>query len=243
MNDTIKLSTPAKPYTTYAWTGPDNYRATGASIEIPVTSLEVAGQYRLVATRGRCSSEAATIVVAEIIKMPAAAFTSDPALPSILTSPASVQFINNSTDADSWLWDFGDGSTSTDENPVHIYSSFGEYEVTLTAYNAKACSTSVAKGKFIIKVDNTIFIPNTFTPNADNVNDEFVVSITNIQSYRIQIFNRYGSPLFLANDIFDNWKGIYNNAPLPVGTYYYIIDAVSISGEPIRKSGSISIIK
>ena len=243
VNDTIILTTPAIPNTTYIWNGPNNFTSTGATITIPVTSLNLSGEYTLVATSGRCSSEAASIIIPEIIKTPVAAFTSDPKMPAILTSPVTVQFINNSTDADSYLWDFGDGSTSTEENPSHEYTAFGEYNVSLTAYKSQACSTSVIQGKFVIKVDNTILVPNTFTPNADQINDEFVVTISNISSYRLQIYNRYGSPLFQTNDIFENWKGVYNNAPLPVGTYYYIIDAVSISGEPIKRSGSISIIK
>lgn len=172
-----------------------------------------------------------------------AAFTSNPKFPAKLTAPVTIQFINNSTGADSYLWDFGDGTTSTEENPQHEYAVFGRYEVTLTATKSNACSTSTALGNLVITVDNTIFVPNTFTPNGDSVNDEFVITISNIQSYRIQIYNRYGTPLFEANDIFDNWKGLYNNEPLPVGTYYYIIDAISVSGEPIKKSGSISIIK
>ncbi|HUH33586.1 MAG TPA: gliding motility-associated C-terminal domain-containing protein, partial [Daejeonella sp.] len=243
VNDTIVLTTTAVPNTTYVWSWPNNFTSTGATVTIPVTSINFSGEYTLVATNGRCSSEAASIVIPEIIKIPVAAFTSEPNMPAILTAPANVQFLNNSTDADSYLWDFGDGSTSTEESPSHEYTAFGEYNITLTAYNRQACSTSITKGKFVIRVDNNIVIPNTFTPNADQVNDEFVVTISNIVSYRLQIYNRYGSPLFQTNDIFENWKGVYKNAPLPVGTYYYIIDAVSISGEPIKKAGSISLIR
>ena len=243
LGDTINLSTPAIPNTTYQWTGPNGYTATGSSITIIANNLNLSGQYTLVATLDQCSSEAATITVPEIIDLPVAAFTSDPEFPAKLTAPVTIRFVNNSTGADSYLWDFGDGTTSKDENPEHEYAVFGEYQVTLTATKSNACSTSVSRGDLIITVDNTIFVPNTFTPNGDQVNDEFIITIPNIKAYRIQIFNRYGTPLFQANDIFDNWKGIYKSEPLPVGTYYYIIDAVSITGESIKKSGAISIIK
>jgi gliding motility-associated-like protein len=243
VNDTILLSTPGRPNTSYVWSGPNNFISSGTSVSIPVTGEHVAGQYTLTATEGRCSSEAAVTTITKIITLPIAAFASDPVIPAKIVAPASVQFTNNSKDADTYFWDFGDGTTSTEENPVHVYSSFGKFDVTLTAIQSRACSTSVMKGQLIISADNKIFIPNTFTPNADQVNDEFVVSITNIGSYRIQIFNRYGSPIFQASDIFENWKGVYNNTPLPVGTYFYIIDAVSLSGEFIKKSGTISIIK
>ena len=243
MGDTIRLSTPELPDISYRWTGPNNYTATGSSVTIVATTLNVSGQYSLLATQGQCSSEAATITVPQIIELPVAAFTSDPKFPAKLTAPVTIRFINNSSGADTYLWDFGDGSTSADENPEHEYAVFGEYQVTLTATKSNACSTSVSLGDLVITVDNTVFVPNTFTPNGDLVNDEFVITISNIQDYRIQIFNRYGTPLFQANDIFDNWKGIYKNQPLPVGTYYYIIDAVSITGETLKKSGAISIIK
>lgn len=243
VNDTIFLNTPERPNTTYVWSGPNNYTSSGTSVSILVTGENVAGQYTLTATEGRCSSEAAVVIIPAIIKRPVAAFTSDPVIPAKVVAPASVQFTNKSRDADSYFWDFGDGTTSTEENPVHVYSTFGKFDVTLTAIQSSACSTSVMKGQLFISADNKIFIPNTFTPNADQVNDEFVVSMSNISSYRLQIFNRYGSPIFQASDIFENWKGVYKNAPLPVGTYFYIIDAVSLSGEPIKKSGTISIIK
>ena len=105
------------------------------------------------------------------------------------------------------------------------------------------CNRSVIRRKLIITGDNKIFIPNTFIPNTHQVNDKFVVSIININSCRIQIFNRYDSPLFQSVNKFDHWRGIYNHKTLPVGTYFYIIDAISLGGESIKKSGSVSIIK
>ncbi len=59
----------------------------------------------------------------------------------------TVTFINTSTLADTYLWDFGDGSTSTETNPVHTYAANGIYEVTLIAYNANgdnSYSTTIA---------------------------------------------------------------------------------------------------
>lgn len=243
VNDTIRLSTAAKANTSYSWSGPNNFSSSGGVVSIPVSSINVAGEYKLTATLGRCSIEANSFIISDIIDNPVAAFTSEPGIPARLTGPVSVGFSNQSTGADSYRWDFGDGTTSAEANPVHEYTAYGRFDIKLTATRRNACSTSIMRGQLFISADNKIFIPNTFTPNADLVNDEFVVNISNINSYRIQIFNRYGSPLFQTNDIFDHWKGIYNNKPLPVGTYYYVIDAVSVSGELIKRSGAISIIK
>jgi gliding motility-associated-like protein len=89
----------------------------------------------------------------------------------------------------------------------------------------------------------SLFIPNTFTPNADAVNDEFVVTITNLTSYHIRIFNRWGDLLFESADIFNNWKGLYKGDPVPVGTYYYIIDGTDVNNAPVKKAGSITVIR
>jgi gliding motility-associated-like protein len=242
LNDIITLSTPQQPGTTYLWQGPNNFSSDQASVSIPVNSFNLAGRYTLIATLGRCSSEEASIIIPEILKIPVAAFSSNPPMPAKVSASTRVRFINNSTDATTYLWNFGDGTTSTEENPEHEYSALGEYNVTLTAFN-QACSASVVKGRFVIKADNRIFIPNTFTPNGDGINDEFVVTIINLKQYRLQIFNRFGTRLFLANDIFDNWKGIHNNETLPAGTYYYIIDAVDLNDEAIKQSGAITIIR
>ncbi len=56
-----------------------------------------------------------------------------------------VSFTNTSENAETYKWDFGDGETSTEENPVHEYSEEGSYDVVLTATNADGVSTDVTK--------------------------------------------------------------------------------------------------
>jgi len=60
-------------------------------------------------------------------------------------NPLEVSFTNASENAESYKWDFGDGETSTDENPVHTYAEAGTYEVVLTATNADGVSTEASK--------------------------------------------------------------------------------------------------
>lgn len=243
LGDTLRLSTQPAANTIYSWTGPGNFKSDQANISIPLTNSNQAGTYTLTAIQGNCSSDPATITIPPIFNNPVAAFSTAPAMPAKLSLPVTVKFFNQSANADTYLWDFGDGSTSTEVSPEHTYTVMGEYEVTLTAFKSNVCNGSVTKGTFTINVDNAFFIPNTFTPNGDNINDEFVVNISNIDHYHISIFNRWGELLFVATSIFDNWKGLYEGKPLPVGTYYYVIDAVSLSGEPVKKSGSITILR
>lgn len=243
LTDTIRLSTPSQTDVVYSWTGPNNFTSNQRTPQVIVTGPLVAGTYSLTISRGNCSTETVSVVVPPIYQNPTAAFRAEPGLPSRLSIPIRVRFFNESKDADAYLWDFGDGNTSTDTNPEHTYTRVGNFDVSLTVFKSSVCSASIVKGQFIISADNILFVPNTFTPNNDAVNDEFVISMTNIKTYRIQIFNRFGVPLFLSYNIFDHWKGFYNNEILPIGTYYYVIDATDFNSNVIKKSGSVTLIK
>jgi gliding motility-associated-like protein len=243
LKDTIRITTLEKPGLIYKWTGPDKFTSEEASINLPIDSEADAGVYTLIVFDGDCASESSSITVPPIKKSPVAAFRTNPPYPAKLAFPVPVQFFNDSQEADIFLWDFGDGTTSSEINPVHIYTSVGNFKVSLTAFKSDICSSSIQHGTFVIKADNTLFIPNTFTPNGDGINDEFVISITNLVTYRIQVFNRYGSPLFEATNIFDNWKGMYKGEPLPTGTYYYKLDAKDLKGKNIAQSGYITLIR
>jgi PKD repeat protein len=57
-------------------------------------------------------------------------------------APTQVTFANQSKNATSYLWDFGDGTTSTAASPVHVYTAAGQYAIKLTAYNDQASKTA-----------------------------------------------------------------------------------------------------
>ena len=129
-------------------------------------------------------------------------------------------------------------------NPGHVYTYKGTYNVRLTAYRNNSCSVSVFKYSLVIIQDNSyIFIPNTFTPNNDGINDLFNVTITNVSNYHIRLFSRWGQPIFESKDVLNSWDGNFNGKKMPSGVYYYVIDAVSTDGESINRSGYITLIR
>lgn len=68
--------------------------------------------------------------------------------PTPVCSSQPVQFTDLSVPADEWLWDFGDGSTSTQQNPTHNYQDTGYFDVTLVAYN-NGCPDTVVIPNFV----------------------------------------------------------------------------------------------
>lgn len=245
IGDTIIMSTPAQANTIYSWTGPNNFISNQAQIRVPITGTSVAGTYTLVITQGLCSSDpvSTTINASDITAVPVAAFDASPVIPGTGAVPLTVSFTNLSTNADSYLWDFGDGTTSTLKNPQHLYTTKGSFTVKLTATNKGACSNTVSLGKLVLRYNVTIFIPNTFTPNNDAINDDFGVKITNLKDYRIRIFNRYGMQLYEAKDILKRWDGYYNGQPVPVGTYYYVITATTLNDDALKEAGYVTVLR
>ncbi|MEJ7694529.1 PKD domain-containing protein [Daejeonella sp.] len=243
LTDTIRLSTPAQSDVIYKWTGPANFTSSAREPIIPVTNKAVAGTYSLIISRGDCSTGSVNINIPAIYNNPVAAFRTDPTVPIKLPFPVTVKFYNDSRDADTYLWDFGDGQTSTELNPEHIYTRRGNFDVTLAVFKSNICNASVTKGTFIITELGSLFIPNTFTPNDDYVNDEFVVKKNNIRTYRIKIFNQYGILMYSSSNLLQNWNGTYKNKQLPVGTYYYMVDAVDFDNNTVKKSGSVTILR
>ncbi|MBK9736140.1 MAG: gliding motility-associated C-terminal domain-containing protein [Saprospiraceae bacterium] len=70
-------------------------------------------------------------------------------------------------------------------------------------------------------------VPNIFTPNNDGINDQFVIPCLSNDRYpdnKVIIFNEWGQEVFLGNPYRNDWEGTYGGNPIPVGTYFYILD-------------------
>ncbi len=119
---------------------------TASTEQNPIHTYTAAGNYtvNLTASNGnRTDSKLANISVSEKTSpiIPVANFTTN------VTSgyaPLSVQFTDQSANASSWNWDFGDGSTSTLQSPVHTYATAGNFTVNLTVSNAKGTASRIA---------------------------------------------------------------------------------------------------
>lgn len=134
-----------------------------------------------------------------------------------------VQLINNSTNANSYFWNFGDGMTSSEEHPTHVFSTSGNYNVVLTV-DSSICSDSHAYNLVIAELQ--LIIPNVITPNNDGHNDYFTLPVDAdleaCTSYKI--FNRWGQLLYESKTT-EMWDTRTTSGELvPKGTYFYIVE-------------------
>jgi len=142
-----------------------------------------------------------------------------------------------------YLWDFGDGATSTEANPIHEYDGLADYEVSLLVFNSIGCPDD-ATG--LIHAPPNIYIPNAFSPNNDGVNDVFRVITNELISFEITIFNRWGDKVYHSTDPNEVWIGDDIDGGthyVPFGTYSYVAKIKGYNSDAIEKSGNINVIR
>jgi len=134
-----------------------------------------------------------------------------------------VQLINNSANANSFFWNFGDGQTSSEEHPIHVFTASENYNVVLTV-DSSICSDNHAYN--IVIAELQLIIPNVITPNNDGHNDYFTLPVEAdleaCTSYKI--FNRWGQLLYESKTT-EMWDTRTTSGELvPKGTYFYIVE-------------------
>jgi len=175
-----------------------------------------------------------------------AEFTYDQPIDSpIVLSRATVDFTNESLGAINYLWDFGDGNTTTATSPIHTYLDSGAYSVKLLAYNADfTCADSVTYGPFVVISDGKLFAPNVFTPNEDTFNDTWRIFGEGITAYDLRVYDRWGQLVFETQSPENGWDGTRRGGrAAPEGVYVYAVK-VQFAGEvPFESQGTVLLVR
>jgi gliding motility-associated-like protein len=162
-------------------------------------------------------------------------------------APITIPF-TYSSNVNAWTWTpTGHLDCSNCGNPTATLIFSQQYHVTVT--DANNCSSS---DSILIKTicnDKNYFIPNTFSPNGDGVNDYFYPrgsNLYNIQSLRV--FNRWGQMVFERRDFPANaatmgWDGTFNGRPAPVDAYVYIAEVVCDNAQIVALHGDVTLIR
>jgi gliding motility-associated-like protein len=197
-----------------------------------------------------CSSNIFKPNYIRVYPLPIASFYADPS--KAIIYEATINFINTSQGASGYNWNFGDPSsqntlnTSTLINPSHTYNYTGEYEVILSVVSQYGCKDT-ALVMIEVKPDFLVYIPNTFTPDDNGLNDVFFpvgVGI-NEENYRMDIFDRWGENIFTSESFRKGWDGsVKGNSNLaPQGIYTYKIFVFDLGGKKHSFVGHITVIR
>ena len=121
---------------------------------------------------------------------------------------------NGSVGADTYFWDFGDGSApSTEENPSHSFPGFPptNYTIELTATTVHGCIDTMTQ---IVVVEESLiyYIPNTFTPDSDEHNQTWMPifsSGVDPFNYSLYLYNRWGELVWESHNPNVGWDGTF----------------------------------
>lgn len=192
--------------------------------------------------------------------------------PDVVFAPDTegMTLFNLSTGSTSWLWDFGDGETSTEFQPMHYYQEEGIYTIALISslshvlpydFNDdgavdeqdRLVCRDTARVQVNVKEGGRVRIPNAFTPDTSGPsggygdglhNDVFRPLMTGVDEFQMQVYDRWGNLVFESKDVNQGWDGYDRGGRLmPAGVYVYKLTMRLSNSERTTKVGDITLIR
>ena len=154
-------------------------------------------------------------------------------------------FKSLSADSLKLSWIFGNtGLTSSSKNPTISFNDTGTFLITLIVENSLGCSDTISK---TVRVNDvySLYVPNSFTPNRDGLNDVFKPIVTGVNEFKMYVFDRNGMILFESNNIENGWNGmIQNTSEWPSqNVFSYEILATDLVNKTHRYSGTVTVVR
>ncbi len=193
----------------------------------------------------------------EAYRLPIVKFSVDAKTDTVFLPDAKIICYNKSQYAEKYLWEFGDGSTSDDKNPYHVYGPPPEmwYTIRLSAWSDHDClaQDSIVNGVYVqgagfLKYPN-VFFPSTSGSSGGDVrnldpqdNSVFRPFTDGVVEYQLQIFNRWGELIYKGDDINFGWDGYYKENLVQQGVYIYRVTGKYSTGDAFIKMGDVTLI-
>lgn len=239
---TINVNTTggASPFR-YTYTSPSNFNLSNSGNTFFTYTSGVAGEYpffvKITGRNGKgCSIfENGSFTVFE---------GGDATYTSNKVGTYAFEFNRNALSGNS-TWEFGFGAPSNDENPFINFPDDGVYNVTHIIESENGCldtSTSVVDIANVATPADAIYlhIPNSFSPNGDNINDEWKFLASGIASFNLQVYNRWGEEVFRTNSVTEQWRPNADAAKI-IGAYPYTGSVTFTDGRTESIKGVVSI--
>ena len=252
---TVTLTNTSLYGTSYHWDFGDGAISTSAN---PTYTYYNSGTYRITLTVTGPGGVSVTDRLLTVYQTPRAYFEFAPE--KVFVNDERVRFFNLSQWATSYIWDFADGDTSHVKDPFHKYLVKGVFDVTLHAYSAEGCYDSyTATPGVLVEPAGEIRFATAFLPNKDgpsgnidittigsaNIDKFFFPPITDQidpDTYKLQIFNRWGVLIYESRNINTGWDGYYKGKLVKQGVYVWIVEGKYANGKPFRKSGDVTLL-
>lgn len=214
-------------YQTVQWEFGDGSVGEGSEIEYSYTST---GNFivKMTVNDSLCGSFSETLAI-NVIPAPVVNLGAD----FFLCPELSKQVTIGNTPYEEVVWSNG----STNVNTVSINGNIGELSVEV---RDKGC---VVRDSVVVTASCDVLIPIAFSPNGDGINDVFNVLPSNISTFTLEVFNRWGEKVFSTSSLSNGWDGVYKNEPQPVDGYTYYLQGIRLDGEPFQQKGVVMLLR
>ncbi len=194
--------------------------------------------YSVTVNNGNCISPATVVTLNAITPL----VLSLSASPNPISAGNAVSLVvtgSRSFTVTSWLplASFTNQSATTQSIVVNTPQTF-----TVTGKTTDDCADT-AQVLVTLKTAEEIYIPNTFTPDNNGLNDVFKVYGTSIDRLELTIWNQWGEKIFSTNDKNDGWNGKSNGKLQPTGVYIYVAKVTLLSGKEVVKKGMVNLFR
>lgn len=198
VNDTLIFDAEVDSVATYLW----NDHSTNSSLKVSKP-----GNYWAFVTVGKCSRKDEFIVFPKTFEVN---FSSDTNI--CQGSSVTLEVLDKNLE---YLWQDGSKGSS------YVVDKKGTYTVQIKEGN---CIENKLAFVDVVQCENCMHIPNAFTPNKDQINDEFrVLTACLIEKFSIVIYSRFGEEVYSSDNFNLSWDGTFKGLPLNTGTFYYLI--------------------
>ena len=247
---TVTFTDASQYATSYIWDFGDGGSSTQAS---PTYTFASDGTFLVTLTAVGPGGQNTYTIPITVNPAPSAFFAVSPTIVSIPNDPVFV--FNFSTNSNSYYWDFGDGGTSTEQAPQHIYTTEGVYPITLIATNQFGCvDTFTLQSAVEARGGSEIVFPTAFTPDESGPNggsydpnsisnDVFFPFTEGVSEFNLAIFNRWGELIFESNDVKVGWDGYYRGRLCQQDVYVWKVKAKFVDGTSITKAGDVTLLR
>lgn len=189
-----------------------------------------------------CASTNTYIVHAH--EKPAADFTFTPQRP--LEGLEEVLFTNTSggegLDKFDWYLISNEGPLSANKDTRYLFEKTGTFPIAMVVTNKWGCADTSIKTIFV-EPDFSIYVPNAFTPNGDELNDTFIPVLNSVKIYNLKVYDRWGALLFQSIEPATGWPGTFNGENCKGDVYIWKIELSTLSGEMKKLNGTVTLIR
>lgn len=224
----------------WLWSFGDGNFSTGQNV---VHEYDTPGVYDLtlgaISING-CPLDTTLVDAISVFSNPSAEFSFNPTIPEL---GEEIFFLDESTGGiETWSWSAGNQEFSNIQDPIFNFSQGQNLQIRLTVTDSNNCSDSHSE-VISFQVEDLIYVPNSFTPNGDGINDVFTPSDIFGILYSMEIYNRWGELIWQAEQGNFSWDGNYRGETASDGIYTWKIK--TIVGEIVRDEivGHVTLIR